>query len=110
MSAVATTIKPCRIAARREPPFVRRLLIGVALAFLGLFLVVPLVSVFAEAFAKGFGFYFQTLRDPMTLERHPADFDRRRHFRSAQLRFRRRGGVGDCEVRFPRQKHFAHAD
>src|SRR5471032_2173037 len=50
-----------------EPPFVRRLLIGIALAFMVLFLVVPLVSVFAEAFAKGFGFYFQTLRDPMTL-------------------------------------------
>src|SRR5476651_1239047 len=50
-----------------EPPFVRRLLIGIALAFMVLFLVVPLLSVFAEAFAKGFGFYFQTLRDPMTL-------------------------------------------
>ena len=50
-----------------EPPFVRRLLIGIALAFMVLFLVVPLVSVFAEALKQGFGFYFQTLRDPMTL-------------------------------------------
>ena len=39
-----------------ESPFVRRLLIGVALVFLGLFLVVPLVFVFAQAFAKGIGF------------------------------------------------------
>jgi len=41
-----------------EPPFVRWLLIGVALLFLGLFLVVPLAAVFAEAFAKGIGFIF----------------------------------------------------
>ena len=47
-----------------EPPFVRRLLIVIALAFIALFLVVPLVSVFAEALRRGFGFYFQTLRDP----------------------------------------------
>jgi len=49
-----------------EPPFMRRLLIGIALVFIALFLVVPLVSVFAEALRQGFGFYFQTLRDPMT--------------------------------------------
>lgn len=50
-----------------EPPFMRRLLIAIALAFIALFLVVPLASVFAEALRQGFGFYFQTLRDPMTL-------------------------------------------
>ncbi|HLZ54387.1 MAG TPA: sulfate ABC transporter permease subunit CysW [Verrucomicrobiae bacterium] len=50
-----------------EPPFVRRLLIAVALGFIALFLVVPLVSVFAEALRQGLGFYFQTLRDPMTV-------------------------------------------
>jgi len=50
-----------------EPLFVRRLLIAVALGFIALFLVVPLVSVFAEALRQGLGFYFQTLRDPMTV-------------------------------------------
>ena len=45
----------------------RRLLIGVALLFLGLFLVVPLASVFAEAFAKGLGFYFHSFNDVNTL-------------------------------------------
>jgi sulfate transport system permease protein len=50
-----------------EPPVVRRLLIGVALVFLSLFLFVPLVSVFVQAFAKGVGFYFETLRDPNAL-------------------------------------------
>jgi sulfate transport system permease protein len=34
---------------------------------MALFLVIPLVSVFAEALKLGFGFYFQTLRDPLTL-------------------------------------------
>jgi len=50
-----------------EPPFIRRLLIAVALAFIALFLVVPLASVFAEALRQGLGFYFQTLRDPITV-------------------------------------------
>jgi sulfate transport system permease protein len=50
-----------------EPPFVRRLLIAIALAFIALFLIVPLLSVFTEALRQGFGFYFQTLRDPMTV-------------------------------------------
>ena len=68
MTPVATTFHPPRPAPRRstnEPPAVRRLLIGTALLFLVLFLVLPLVFVFAQAFAKGIGFYFQTLRDPL---------------------------------------------
>src|SRR5690242_13622994 len=50
-----------------ESLFVRRLLIFTALAFIALFLVVPLVSVFAEALRQGFAVYFQNLRDPLTL-------------------------------------------
>jgi len=50
-----------------EPVWVRWILIAVALAFLALFLVVPLVLVFLQAFAKGAGLYFRTLADPMTL-------------------------------------------
>jgi sulfate transport system permease protein len=50
-----------------EPPFVRWLLTGIALLFLGLFLVVPLAAVFTEAFAKGIGFYFRSFGDPNTL-------------------------------------------
>jgi sulfate transport system permease protein len=51
-----------------EPPYVRRLLIFIALAFIGLFLVIPLISVFAEAFRQGIGYYFHTLRDPFTVD------------------------------------------
>ena len=36
-----------------------------ALAFLSLFLFMPLISVFLQAFAKGLGFYFTTITDPM---------------------------------------------
>ena len=67
----ASTLPAPRHAAQRrvtaEPPFVRRLFIGVALLFLGLFLVVPLAAVFAEAFAKGVGYYLCTFNDADTL-------------------------------------------
>ncbi|HEY3931646.1 MAG TPA: sulfate ABC transporter permease subunit CysW [Verrucomicrobiae bacterium] len=69
-SAATTTQTQPRAVLRRstnEPPLVRRLLIGVALTFIALFLVIPLISVFAQAFAKGFGFYFQSIRDPLAL-------------------------------------------
>ena len=70
MVSASTISAPRRAAPRRvtaEPPFVRWLLIGVAMVFLGLFLVVPLASVFAEAFAKGLGFYWHTFDDANTL-------------------------------------------
>jgi sulfate/thiosulfate transport system permease protein len=70
MMPASTLTVPRRAAPRRvtaEPPFVRWLLIGTALLFLGLFLFLPLASVFAEAFAKGFGFYFHSFNDPNTL-------------------------------------------
>jgi sulfate transport system permease protein len=42
-------------------------LIGIALAFLGLFLVAPLVAVFAEALRKGVGAYLESFSDPAAL-------------------------------------------
>jgi len=48
-----------------ESPVVRGLLIGVALAFIGFFLVLPLIFVFVEAFGQGIGFYISSLRDPL---------------------------------------------
>jgi sulfate transport system permease protein len=70
MIPASTLTAPRRAAPRRvtaEPPFVRWLLIGVALLFLGLFLFVPLAAVFVEAFAKGVGYYFHTFNDANTL-------------------------------------------
>jgi len=66
MVPASTISTPRRAAPRRvttEPPFVRWLLIGTALLFLGLFLVVPLAAVFTEAFAKGIGFYFHSFNN-----------------------------------------------
>ncbi len=45
----------------------RGLLITTALLFLGLFLLVPLIAVFAEAFRKGVEAYFAGFRDPAAL-------------------------------------------
>lgn len=50
-----------------EPAWVRRTLIGVALAFIGLFLVGPLVSVFVQALAKGTTYYWHAITDPLTI-------------------------------------------
>jgi sulfate/thiosulfate transport system permease protein len=47
-----------------EPAWVRYGLIAVALGFLGLFLVLPLITVFAEALADGLGAYADAIRQP----------------------------------------------
>ncbi|HXK95564.1 MAG TPA: sulfate ABC transporter permease subunit CysW, partial [bacterium] len=47
-----------------EPRAVRWLLTGAALLFLTLFLFVPLVSVFVQAFEKGIGAYWVSFQDP----------------------------------------------
>lgn len=50
-----------------ESKVVRRVLIGTALLFLTLFLLLPLVMVFVEALRKGFGVYFENLIEPDAL-------------------------------------------
>ena len=67
MEAIATARAVRRRPPTAEPPWVRWLLIAGALLFLSLFLVVPLLAVFAQALAKGPGYYFKTLADPLTL-------------------------------------------
>jgi sulfate transport system permease protein len=57
-------LAPPRVAdAVGEPAWVRRALIGAALAFLTLFLFVPLIAVFVQAFAKGVDVYWAALTD-----------------------------------------------
>ncbi len=53
-----------RKEATDEPAWVRRTLIGVALAFLTLFLFVPLISVFYEALKKGVDVYLAAIMEP----------------------------------------------
>jgi sulfate transport system permease protein len=59
--------RPHPRAATHDPRWVRVLLIGAALTFLGLFLVLPLVTVFIEALAKGASAYAEAIREPTAL-------------------------------------------
>ena len=54
-------------AETTESPIVRLLLIGVALVFLFLFLVLPLATVFSQALSKGFTTYLNALGEPDAL-------------------------------------------
>ena len=47
-----------------EAPWVRYTLIGIALVFVVLFLILPLAAVFTEAMRKGFGAYMEALKEP----------------------------------------------
>jgi sulfate transport system permease protein len=69
MASAAPLPAPARPArsAIEEPAWVRILLIGLGLGFIGLFLVLPLVSVFAEAFRHGIAAYVAELHTPDTL-------------------------------------------
>ena len=51
-------------SAITEPVWVRTILVTVGLAFAVLFLLLPLVYVFAQAFKLGFGTYFDLLAEP----------------------------------------------
>jgi len=73
MSAVLSTPARTELAPRQltqattESRWVQWTLIAVALAFLTLFLFVPLAIVFAEAFKKGLGVYLAAITDPDAL-------------------------------------------
>ncbi|MBN2370813.1 MAG: sulfate ABC transporter permease subunit CysW [Vicinamibacteria bacterium] len=53
-----------RREAVTESPLVRLFVILAALVFLGLFLIVPLVAVFTQAFEKGLAAYLAAIREP----------------------------------------------
>jgi sulfate/thiosulfate transport system permease protein len=53
--------RPIHRSPTTEPAIVRWILIAVALVFMALFLVIPLVAVFAQALSKGIGYYVHTL-------------------------------------------------
>ncbi len=68
MTGAAITIRASGVArkstaATSEPRWVRWLLTGVALMFLGLFLAVPLAAVFAQALERGWTVYARSLID-----------------------------------------------
>ncbi|APW38121.1 sulfate ABC transporter permease subunit CysW [Rhodoferax koreense] len=63
MSGATQPIRRAK-AGTTEAPWVKWTLIGIALVFLFLFLVLPLAAVFTEALRKGFGAYFEALAEP----------------------------------------------
>jgi sulfate/thiosulfate transport system permease protein len=68
--ATDTAARPARrraVDARADPARVRWLLIAVSAGFLGLFVVLPLVNVFTQAFSKGVEAYVAALSDPDSL-------------------------------------------
>ncbi|MGH8631216.1 MAG: sulfate ABC transporter permease subunit CysW, partial [Burkholderiales bacterium] len=70
MSAVSALPFPAAgspTQARQEPAWVRTTLIVLALAFLTLFLFVPLLAVFYEALKKGVEVYFAAIVEPDAL-------------------------------------------
>jgi sulfate transport system permease protein len=67
-TAVQTRGEPAYVpSAIAEPFWVKALLIGIALAFLTLFLFVPLIAVFTEALKKGWGAYAVAILEPDAL-------------------------------------------
>ena len=59
-----STLAQKRPDARGEPFWLKIVLIAASLGFIGFMLVLPLVSVFVEALAKGFAPYFAAIADP----------------------------------------------
>lgn len=64
---MSSTTTVNRSAATTEAPWVRWLLTGLALLFIGLFLIIPLVSVFFEALRQGWGLFAASFTDPDAL-------------------------------------------
>ena len=60
--------KEGRPVIERKSKWIPRLLIGATVAFLVLFLVVPLVFVLVQAFSKGLGVYFQSITDTYAVQ------------------------------------------
>ena len=55
------------VAATSEPVWVRRIVIAIAVGFVGLFVVVPLAAVFGEALRNGLAAYGNAIVDPIAL-------------------------------------------
>jgi len=59
--------RPSRSSAITEPLLIRLVVIAIGLSFIGLFLVLPLIAVFAMALEKGLAPYFAAIADPDAL-------------------------------------------
>jgi sulfate transport system permease protein len=55
------------VAATHEPAWIRRIIIGITVGFVGLFVLVPLAAVFGEAFRNGVAAFGHAITDPAAL-------------------------------------------
>ena len=67
MSELQISPSSVRDDLRTEPRLVRGIIIAIAQIFLAVFVVLPLVVVFAQAFSRGVGAYVAALSDPEAL-------------------------------------------
>jgi len=67
LAARKAAVIAARQAVRSEPKVVRFVIIGIALLFLAVFLVLPLITVFSQALVRGIGPYFDALTTADTL-------------------------------------------
>src|SRR5258705_11253687 len=67
MSELQYSLRSARDDLRTEPRPIRIVIIAIAVIFLIVFVVLPLVVVFAQAFSKGIGAYFAALSDAEAL-------------------------------------------
>jgi sulfate transport system permease protein len=67
MSQIQSATLSARADTRTEPRLIRAVIIAIAVTFLTVFVVLPLIVVFAQAFSKGIGAYFSALTDPEAL-------------------------------------------
>ena len=66
-TAMAPAMPQHRIDAREDAPWVRFVVIAIAVGFMSLFIVLPLACVLTEALANGVAAYFAALTNPDTL-------------------------------------------
>ncbi|MGZ8901507.1 MAG: sulfate/thiosulfate ABC transporter permease CysW, partial [Limisphaerales bacterium] len=70
MAGIVTKRKGSTAKSQRgseESSFTKWVLISIALGFVGVFLLLPLVNVFYQAFSKGWSLYKESLLDPNTI-------------------------------------------
>jgi sulfate transport system permease protein len=67
MSELQYSLRSARDDLRTEPRPIRIVIIAIAVIFLTVFVVLPLVVVFAQAFSKGIGAYLAALSEPEAL-------------------------------------------
>ena len=102
--ATATALALAQRRPTTEARPMRLLIAALAVFWLGLFLLLPLVAVFVEALRDGVGAYLAAVVEPDALAAIRLTLLVGRDRRAAQPRLRRRRRLGDRQVRVPRQE------